>query len=94
MWTPDWACRKCQKLITGSRAEHCLVCHETFTSTTAGDMHRVGKHGVTAGPDRRRCLTATEMLDKGMTKNGRGYWTSGAADWNPRETFPQSRPTT
>lgn len=50
MWTPDWTCRKCQKLITGSRAEHCLVCHETFTSTTT---RPTGKPTPPAAPPRR-----------------------------------------
>ena len=51
MWTPDWTCRKCQKLIAGSRTERCPACHETFTSTTAGDMHRVGKLFRSLRPD-------------------------------------------
>ncbi|MEH1508389.1 hypothetical protein V7F74_00400 [Cutibacterium avidum] len=40
-------------------------------------MHRKGDHGVTAGPNRRRCLTADEMIAKGMARNADGYWTSG-----------------
>ena len=72
-----WTCRTCYATIRGLKPEHCAYCHETFTGTTAGDMHRVGKHGVTAGPDRRRCLTLEEMLGKGMTTDARGYWTTG-----------------
>lgn len=69
-----WICRICGDRIVGMKLEHCPVCHETFTCTAAGDMHRVGRHGVTAGPDRRRCLTPEEMLDKGMTRNTHGRW--------------------
>jgi hypothetical protein len=70
-------CGKCEATWTGSRIEHCTVCHETFTGATSGDMHRVGDHAVFEGPDRRRCLSVEEMTEKGMTRNGRGQWTSG-----------------
>ena len=72
-----WTCRTCKKNITNRRAEHCPVCHETFAGTTAGDMHRVGRHGVDEGPDRRRCLTPAEIEAKGMGQDSNGYWTSG-----------------
>lgn len=72
-----WTCRICGDRITGRKLEHCPVCHKTFTGTTAGDMHRVGRHGVTDGPGRRRCLTPAEMLGKGMTRNSKGRWTTG-----------------
>lgn len=72
-----WTCRTCHATITGRRLEHCARCHETFTGTQPGDMHRVGRHGVTDGPDRRRCLAPDEMLNKGMTRNHLGYWTTG-----------------
>lgn len=52
-------------------------CHQTFTGSTAGDMHRVGDHAINEGPDRRRCLTAGEMVEKGMAQNERGVWTTG-----------------
>ena len=73
----QWTCHKCDTTIIGYRPEHCTVCHETFNGTCAGDMHRVGQHGVKEGPDRRRCLTVDEMLTKGMTRNHHGYWTQG-----------------
>ncbi|MDT9694142.1 hypothetical protein Q5762_38595, partial [Streptomyces sp. P9(2023)] len=49
-----------------------------------GDMHRTGKHGQITGPARRRCLTEAEMLDRGMTRNRSGQWTTGLVDtrWN------------
>ena len=72
-----WTCRTCGDRIVGMKLEHCACCHGTFTCTAAGDMHRVGRHGVTDGPNRRRCLTSEAMLDKGMTRNTRGHWTTG-----------------
>lgn len=86
-----WTCRTCHATITGRKPEHCACCHETFTGTTAGDMHRVGKHGVTAGPDRRRCLTPVEMLDKGMTTDARGYWMTGITYTGPESSSAEPR---
>ena len=71
-------CPRCPATWTGLRIQHCTACHETFTGTASGDMHRVGRYDTTAGPDRRRCLTTEEMGDKGMTLNKRGQWTTGA----------------
>jgi hypothetical protein len=62
---------------SGFRAEHCKVCHETFTGSRAGDMHRVGDHDIRTGPGRRRCRTTAEMLERKMTRNLQGVWTSG-----------------
>lgn len=45
----------CGKQWSGTRREHCPVCHETFNSSSAGDRHRVG----TPGAD-RRCLPPAE----------------------------------
>ena len=59
------------------RMEHCVECHQTFSGTTAGDKHRTGKHHLSTGPDRRRCLSTDEMAEKGMTQNARGVWGSG-----------------
>jgi len=68
---------------TGHRTEHCCSCGMTFTGTTAGDKHRTGDHAVFVGPNRRRCLTADEMLAKGMdyTVNAHGtpIWGTGRA---------------
>lgn len=72
-----WTCRTCEKTIANRKAEHCPVCHETFTGTRAGDTHRTGRHGVTEGPDRRRCLTPAEMSAKGMRITKEGHWDSG-----------------
>lgn len=70
------------KTITGHKTQHCTVCHQTFTGPSSGDKHRTGKHGVTCGPDRRRCLTVDEMTARGMKRNGHGYWTlGGTSPW-------------
>lgn len=78
------SCR-CGTTWTGHRIEHCPSCCQTFTGTSAGDMHRTGEHHISVGPDRRRCLTEAEMLEKGMAKNGRGHWMT-------RPTTPQNAP--
>lgn len=49
-------------------------------------MHRVGRHGVTEGPDRRRCLTPAEMEAKGMTQSRAGVWGTG---YDTPESFRQ-----
>lgn len=80
-----WTCRTCGAVLGGLKLEHCTYCHETFTCTAAGDRHRVGRHGVTDGPERRRCRTPGEMLDKGMTLNTKGHWTTGGRWEGPRK---------
>ncbi|WP_425503467.1 hypothetical protein [Jiangella mangrovi] len=50
---------------SGLRAEHCPACCQTFSGTSAGDAHRRGEHGVTEGPDRRRCLSPGEVRVNG-----------------------------
>lgn len=47
----------CGKSWGGFRAEHCAGCHETFSGTTAGDKHRIGKHH----DGTRRCMTEVEL---------------------------------
>ena len=51
----------------------CAACRELFRSVAAFDRHRTGKYGVD-----RRCRTAAEMLAKGMSRNAKGDWTTGA----------------
>ena len=67
--TPD-----CVKPKPFSRLEHCKVCHESFDGTRPGDAHRVGDHGLTTGPDRRRCRTSDEMRAVGLWQDDRGAW--------------------
>jgi hypothetical protein len=60
----------CGATWTGTVTQHCSAygCHQTFSSTSAGDMHRVGQ------PTERRCLTVEAMVSKGMRSkiNGQG----------------------
>lgn len=75
----------------GNRTQHCVACHQSFNSTTAGDMHRVGDHGTRQGPNRRRCLTPDEMRHKGMTQNPQGVWMT-ARKLNQQEITRKSQP--
>lgn len=57
------------------------MCHQTFSGTSAGDMHETGEHGVREGPNRRRCLTPDEMRalrthsgNPRLVQNSRGVW--------------------
>ena len=70
----------CGATWTGFKLEHCPGCHQSFTGTAAGDMHRVGDHDLSQGPGRRRCLTISEMEAKGMAQNGRGVWMTRRSD--------------
>ena len=61
------------------RGDHCQCsgppyqgCGQYFNSTSAFDKHRVGDG------EARRCLTAVEMLRKGMALSSRGWWITAA----------------
>jgi hypothetical protein len=54
--------------LSGDRNQ-CPGCSEYFNSSRAFEKHRVGEHGHD-----RRCLTPTEMREKGMAKNAAGFW--------------------
>ena len=56
--------------LTGSRNQ-CGACHQYFNSNYVFSQHRVGEHGKD-----RRCMTMTEMQDKGWKKNTAGFWTT------------------
>lgn len=87
-------CPRCAKSWRGLKAEHCTVCHETFTGTSAADAHRVGRHGVTEGTDRRRCLPVDEVKIR-RHKNGPYYglkWNERVQAWGwdePRAAFSE-----
>ena len=75
----------CQATWTGLKIEHCTVCHSTFTSTPAGDAHRIGPHDPKDGE--RRCLTVAEMHEsKRLHVNRRGHWASGGETSTYRPT--------
>jgi hypothetical protein len=56
--------------LRGDRNQ-CPTCSEYFNSTFAFDKHRTGRIGID-----RRCMTPTEMLEHGMSKNEAGFWVS------------------
>lgn len=69
--------------LTGQRNQ-CPTCNEYFNSNTAFDKHSSGPF------TNRRCISAQEMRDKGMSLNGSGFWISeswqgweGARDESP-----------
>lgn len=67
------------------KQELCPSCGHLFTGTTAGDMHRVGKFHILAGPSRRRCLSEAEMLSRGMSQDIHGVWMSPAREGETRD---------
>lgn len=69
---------RCGKEWTGLRREHCPACHETFNSTSAGDLHRRGEHG----PD-RRCLNPADAGLVAVEHEWGTCW-QAAGTYNPR----------
>lgn len=61
----------CGKSWTGNKPEHCPVCCITFSSTSAGDKHRVG--GWSDPEDLRRCLTP-EVVGLVLRDQGGPVW--------------------
>jgi hypothetical protein len=75
-------------------SNECGACGLDFTSLTAFDVHRVGKHGysysegVKMDPmreDGRRCRTPDELKALGMTQNAAGRWSLPGPDQNARD---------
>ncbi len=65
-------CHTCHRVYPGGeRGGHCTACHESFSSDVMFDRHRVGKW------DQRRCLSTTEMEDKGFLLRGSVWGASG-----------------
>lgn len=56
-----------EKQLRGDRNQ-CPTCCEYFNSSAAFEKHRAGEFTA------RRCLTAEEMVGKGMDKNDAGFW--------------------
>ena len=61
------------KYLTGDKNQ-CAGCSEYFNSSLAFEKHRTGEHKDNG----RRCLTAAEMMAKGMALNAKGFWISEA----------------
>jgi hypothetical protein len=82
----------CDAKWTGTVLEHCVGCHLTFGGTRAGDAHRVGRHGVTTGKYRRRCLTMDQMRAK-RRKDGES-WFSVRQNVYGTDVWTENRPDT
>lgn len=54
--------------LSGNRCQ-CTGCNEYFNSDFAFERHRVGSHKG----NRRRCLSLTEMVVKGFSRNAKGF---------------------
>lgn len=60
----------CGKTWTGNSAQHCPACCVTFSSESAGNMHRVGDFNLPKGAEgARRCKTPEEI---GLVERYRG----------------------
>lgn len=55
--------------LTGQRNQ-CPTCGDYFNSNHAFDKHRTGSYT----PNKRRCLTADEMMWIDMFKGDDGFW--------------------
>lgn len=60
---------ECGEVWTGLRRQHCPSCHLTFNSTSAGDMHRVGRHGID-----RRCVNPMSVGLIAKEMDGYSVW--------------------
>jgi hypothetical protein len=57
---------RCGARWTGMNTQHCTSCCMTFSTTTAGDKHRVGKFDID-----RRCANPKDV---GLIQNSKGVW--------------------
>ena len=60
---------QCGATWSGHRIEHCPVCHQTFSGTSTGDVHRTGPQ------EARRCLTTDELTALGLWATTNPYGT-------------------
>src|SRR5215471_3437024 len=65
-------CSKCCAIWTGRTRAHCTLCHQTFNSNGAADLHWVGGHEHPVN------CPALELRS--------GIWYT-ISDWNPAEVF-------
>jgi hypothetical protein len=69
--------------IAGKPANLCCACNTDFSSVSAFDKHRIGKHAYTysqglkfdrPAEDGRRCMDDGEMVAAGMELDARDRW--------------------
>lgn len=65
----------CRPLPNRTRLAHCAACHADFNSDAGFDKHRTGGFG-----SGRRCRTADEMREVGMSVNAAGRWITSARE--------------
>ena len=65
---------------TGDRCL-CRTCGQYFNSTGMFDRHRLGRHDLFAPHFGRRCLTVTEMRERGYVVGAKGFWIR-CASWH------------
>ena len=60
----------------------CRSCGLDFSSLSAFDRHRVGKHELDwpEHPDGRRCMSEPEMVEGGMEIDPRGRWRDAVSE--------------
>lgn len=71
-------------LAPGSATCECTACGELFRSLAGFDKHRVFDNPAVEDWDTRRCMTAEEMREAGMSLNSKGQWITQA--WDSRNT--------
>jgi hypothetical protein len=80
----------------------CRSCGQDFGSVQAFDLHRIGDHAQLWSPEHpngRRCLSISELEQRGFRRNTRGRWSkssylTGEGTLTPPKlaTAPQHRP--
>jgi len=58
--------------LRGDRSQ-CAGCGRLFNSTHAFEKHRTGEHGID-----RRCMSAAEMMGRGMVLGADLFWRGSA----------------
>lgn len=74
--------------LRGKRCQ-CAACGLYFKSPSGFDRHRYGPY--TLDPKTRRCLTVTELLQRGWSLNAAGFWLRPS---NGREMHVRARQVT
>lgn len=68
--------------LSGDHNE-CPSCGKLFNSTRAFEKHRYGEWGNEHYTHaKRRCLSESEMLEKGMAISSTGWWISSVKQMN------------
>ena len=55
----------------------CILCERKFTKR-GYSTHRIGRHHLKTGKNRRRCLEDSELIERGWTQLDDGTWRTSA----------------